>query len=28
MRGDDARVNGDIDTMLEFIASGTRGLVR
>ena len=28
MRGDDARVNGDIDTMLNFIASGTRGLVR
>ena len=28
MRGDDARVNGDIDTMLAFIASGTRGLVR
>src|SRR6201996_5838916 len=28
MRGDDARVNGDIDAMLAFIASGTRGLVR
>jgi UDP-N-acetylglucosamine acyltransferase len=28
MRGDDARVNGDIDTMLNFIASATRGLVR
>ena len=28
MRGEDARVNGDIDTMLSFIASGTRGLVR
>jgi UDP-N-acetylglucosamine acyltransferase len=28
MRGDDARVNGDIDTMLGFIASATRGLVR
>ena len=28
MRGDDARVNGDIDTMLSFIASATRGLVR
>jgi UDP-N-acetylglucosamine acyltransferase len=28
MRGDDARVNADIDTMLNFIASGTRGLVR
>ena len=28
MRGADARVNGDIATMLDFIASGTRGLVR
>ena len=28
MRGDDAGVDGDIDTMLSFIASGTRGLVR
>ena len=28
MRGDDARVNGDIDTMLTFIAQATRGLVR
>jgi UDP-N-acetylglucosamine acyltransferase len=28
MRGDDAGVNGDIDAMLDFIASGTRGLVR
>jgi hypothetical protein len=28
MRGGDARVDADIDTMLDFIASGTRGLVR
>ena len=28
MRGDDVRVNGDVDTMLNFIASATRGLVR
>ena len=28
MRGDDARVNADIDTMLGFLASATRGLVR
>jgi UDP-N-acetylglucosamine acyltransferase len=28
MRGDDPKVNGDIDTMLGFIAAGTRGLVR
>jgi UDP-N-acetylglucosamine acyltransferase len=28
MRGDDAGVNGDVDTMLDFIAGGTRGLVR
>jgi UDP-N-acetylglucosamine acyltransferase len=28
MRGDDARINGDVDTMLNFIASATRGLVR
>jgi UDP-N-acetylglucosamine acyltransferase len=28
MRGGDADVDGDIDTMLNFIAAGTRGLVR
>ncbi len=28
MRGDDARINGDVDTMLSFIANATRGLVR
>ncbi len=28
MRGDDAGADADIDTMLHFIASGTRGLVR
>jgi len=28
MRGTDARVDGDIATMLDFIASATRGLVR
>ena len=28
MRGDDAGIDADIDTMLNFIASATRGLVR
>jgi UDP-N-acetylglucosamine acyltransferase len=28
MRGEDARVNGDVDTMLSFLASATRGLAR